>query len=60
MLATAVPGRWLQAPKGVAQGPLPRNTCVVRLNFGVIDILQEYNISKQVEHSWKVRDDETI
>lgn len=53
MVATAVPGRWLQVPKGVVQGPLPKEARLVRLNFGIIDILQEYNISKQVEHSWK-------
>lgn len=53
MPAEAVPGRWLQAPKGVVQGPLPKETRHVRLNFGIIDILQGYNLSKQVEHSWK-------
>jgi 1-phosphatidylinositol-4-phosphate 5-kinase len=25
----------------------------VVLNFGVIDILQEYNITKKSEHTWK-------
>lgn len=54
MTATAVPGRMLVPPKGVVQGPLPTQSRAVVLNFGIIDILQEYNLSKQVEHSWKV------
>jgi hypothetical protein len=55
MTALAIPGRVLHAPKGVQQAPLPTERVSVILNFGVIDILQEYNISKQIEHSWKVR-----
>ena len=55
MTALAIPGRVLKAPKGVEQLPLPTERASVILNFGVIDILQEYNMSKQIEHSWKVR-----
>ena len=54
MTALAIPGRVLAAPKGVVQGALPSERASVILNFGIIDILQEYNLSKQVEHSWKV------
>ena len=55
MSAVAIPGRVLTAPKGVIQGPLPGERVTVILNFGIIDILQEYNIVKQLEHTWKVR-----
>ena len=55
MNAVALPGRVLAAPKGVMQPPVPSSQCEVILNFGIIDILQEYNMSKQVEHAWKVR-----
>jgi hypothetical protein len=55
MTALAIPGRVLQAPKGYVQPPLPTERVSVILNFGIIDILQEYNMSKQIEHSWKVR-----
>ena len=55
MNAIALPGRVLAAPKGVVQPPVPSSQCEVILNFGIIDILQEYNLSKQVEHTWKVR-----
>ena len=54
MSAVAIPGRVLPAPKDLIQGPLPTERLSVILNFGIIDILQEYNIVKQVEHSWKV------
>lgn len=54
MSAVAVPGRALEAPQGVMQPALPDSQCDVILNFGIIDILQEYNMSKQVEHMWKV------
>ncbi len=55
MTALAIPGRVLEAPKGTQQLPLPKERVSVILNFGIIDILQEYNISKQIEHNWKVR-----
>ena len=55
MSAVAIPGRVLKAPKGVVQGPLPAERMTVILNFGIIDILQEYNIVKQLEHTWKVQ-----
>ena len=55
MTAVAIPGRVLTAPKDLIQGPLPTERMAVILNFGIIDILQEYNIVKQAEHSWKVR-----
>jgi 1-phosphatidylinositol-4-phosphate 5-kinase len=55
MTALAIPGRVLPAPKGYVQPPLPTERVSVILNFGIIDILQEYNMSKQIEHSWKVR-----
>ena len=55
MSALAIPGRVLTAPKDLIQGPLPTERMSVILNFGVIDILQEYNIVKHIEHSWKVR-----
>lgn len=55
MSAVAIPGRVLPAPKGVIQGPLPGERVTVILNFGIIDILQEYNIVKHLEHTWKVR-----
>ena len=54
MSGTAVPGRVLAAPRGIQQPPLPTSQSDVILNFGIIDILQEYNLSKQVEHTWKV------
>ena len=54
MNGVAVPGRVLAAPKGTIQPALPDKQCDVILNFGIIDILQEYNMSKQVEHTWKV------
>ena len=49
MTAMAIPGRVLAAPRDVIQGPLPTERVAVVLNFGIIDILQEYNLSKQVE-----------
>ena len=55
MTAIAIPGRVLSAPKGLAQPPLPGARLEVILNFGIIDILQEYNLSKQIEHTWKAR-----
>jgi hypothetical protein len=55
MTATAVPGRVLAAPKGVKQLPLPTEDLPVIINFGVIDFLQEYNLTKQTEHVWKAR-----
>jgi len=55
MTAVAVPGRVLTAPRGMEQLPLPTERVPVILNFGIIDILQEYNISKQTEHLWKAR-----
>ena len=55
MSAVAIPGRFLKAPKDLIQGPLPTERLTVVLNFGIIDILQEYNIVKQLEHTWKVQ-----
>ncbi len=55
MTAVAIPGRVLPTPKGLVQPPLPTSRADVILNFGIIDILQEYNLSKQVEHTWKAR-----
>ena len=54
MTALAVPGRVLAAPKGVMQLPLPSDRQSAILNFGIIDFLQEYNVTKHTEHVWKV------
>jgi hypothetical protein len=53
MTALAVPGRCLAAPKGVVQLPLPKESQPVVLNFGIIDFLQEYNLTKHSENVWK-------
>ena len=53
MTATAVPGRCLVAPRGVVQPPLPAESQQVVLNFGIIDFLQEYNLTKHSENLWK-------
>lgn len=56
MAATAVPKRVLQVPRSTKfdQGLLPDEPLDVVLFFGIIDILQEYNSTKKVEHAFKV------
>jgi len=55
MTATAVPGRVLKAPRGTKQTPLPTESAPVIVNFGIIDFLQEYNLTKLSENVWKAR-----
>lgn len=53
--AVARPKRVLQWPEsaGTPREPLVSTNTAVLLNFGIIDILQEYNMHKQAEHHLK-------
>lgn len=54
--ATAIPQRvmsWPDKEAGEARPALLDGPADVVLHFGVIDILQDYNVTKQVEHSFK-------